>query len=318
MFATTQLSERPAPFLPAENTAGFDERRYLEARKARYEAILAEIDAKEEAAARAWCAERGLPYVPRVKGLRQGIAEDRLPPKQIGLDPRDFGLERIGRKGLERLKWEFDRYEPVALSVYSGRTPALKAVLAPLRMPADRMKAGELEASHILTGGDPYSPGEPVRPGVLSAVAGLYGGSDEGEPAVIPETIEGRRKALADWIADPRNPLTPRVMVNRIWLVALRPGDRRQPEQLRRDRQEADPPRAARLAGVRVRRPRLVDQGDAPSDHDLAGVPPVVAPPGPRGGRGEGPGAASATRRSGPAGWPRRSCGTRCWPSRAS
>jgi hypothetical protein len=218
VFATTQLSERPAPFLPAENTAGFEEKHYLEARKARFEAILAEIDAKEEAAARAWCAERGLPYVARVKGLRQGIAEDRLPPKQIGLAPRDFGLERIGRKGLERLKWEFDRYEPVALSVYSGRTPAIKAIMTPLRMPADRMNAGELEASHILTGGDPYSPGDPVRPGVLSAVAGLYGGSDEGEPVVIPETIEGRRKALADWIADPRNPLTPRVMVNRLWL----------------------------------------------------------------------------------------------------
>ena len=37
-------------------------------------------------------------------------------------------------------------------------------------------------------------------------------------PSEMPSSIEGRRLALADWIADVRNPLTTRSIVNRIWL----------------------------------------------------------------------------------------------------
>jgi hypothetical protein len=33
----------------------------------------------------------------------------------------------------------------------------------------------------------------------------------------VPDTVQGRRAVLAKWIADARNPLTARVMVNRIW-----------------------------------------------------------------------------------------------------
>ena len=49
-----------------------------------------------------------------------------------------------------------------------------------------------------------------MKPGVLSVL-------EEQVPAVIPEAPEGRRKAFAEWITDPDNPLVSRVMVNRIW-----------------------------------------------------------------------------------------------------
>jgi hypothetical protein len=221
VFATTQLAERAAPFLPVENTSGFEERRYLDARRADYEAILAAIRAKEELAARQWCAERKLPYIPRLKGLRDGVPESQLPPRSIGLEVRDFGMQRIANKGLERLRWELERYEPFALSVYSGRTPEMRAATSPRRMPGDRMTNGELETTAILAGGDPFSPKESVAPCVLSAVPvqdGDTGSAAQALPAVIPTTITGRRAALADWIASADNPLTPRVMVNRIWL----------------------------------------------------------------------------------------------------
>ncbi|MBA4067652.1 MAG: hypothetical protein C0501_28890, partial [Isosphaera sp.] len=191
-FATTQVADRAAANLKAENTAGFEERKYLDARKAALEAELARIQ-KAEATARAkWEAAN-----PDKKGQK--------PPRHELLPSADLGLERFARKGLERLKWEYDRYEPVALSVYTGRTPPLKAIYAPFRVPKDR-DAGELEACHILAGGDPFSPKEPVGPGLLSAA---------GE-ADIPDTVGGRRKALADWIAGPKNPLTARVMANRV------------------------------------------------------------------------------------------------------
>lgn len=66
--------------------------------------------------------------------------------------------------------------------------------------------------SYIWLRGNPESRGETVRPGFLSAL----GGGD------IPEAPEGskttgRRTALAEWLVDQDNPLTARVMVNRIW-----------------------------------------------------------------------------------------------------
>ncbi len=232
VFATTQLADRPALFLPAENTSGFGERRYLEQRRADHRAVLRRLDEKSLAAAKDWFAGRGLDPRPfeeavaqvrrgkqpdRVRSvfqaarnllLRRGIPEDRVPPRFLGFTPQDFGLERIAAKGLERLAWEFDRYEPVALSVYDGPTPDVKAVTAPPRPPRDP-GAGLPDQVAILAGGDPFAPSQPVEPGVLSAVPG--------PSPTLPTTPEGRRRALADWIASPHNPLTARVLVNRVW-----------------------------------------------------------------------------------------------------
>jgi hypothetical protein len=67
--------------------------------------------------------------------------------------------------------------------------------------------------THVLARGDPLQPGELVAPRGLTAVRGpaadfgLAPGAPEGE----------RRLRLAAWVTDPRNPLTPRVIVNRLW-----------------------------------------------------------------------------------------------------
>jgi hypothetical protein len=70
---------------------------------------------------------------------------------------------------------------------------------------------------HVLPGGSLEAPAEAVTPGVLSAVAGS---NDRLAPSAwntIPGTLDGRRLALASWIASPSNPLTARVIVNRVW-----------------------------------------------------------------------------------------------------
>ena len=65
------------------------------------------------------------------------------------------------------------------------------------------------DATHRLHRGDPEQPREPVPPAVLSTLSSLT------LPAEAAE--QERRVALASWIASPENPLTARVMVNRIW-----------------------------------------------------------------------------------------------------
>jgi hypothetical protein len=142
------------------------------------------------------------------------VPEDQYPPKLVGFAPEDFGNERVARKGLERLKWELDRYEPFAFAVYDGRTPQMTAVYAPIRMPENRMTEGDLEETCVRTGGDPFAQGPAVKPAALSVLDPIHPQA----AFEIPQTIEGRRKAFANWVASPQNPLTTRTIVNRIWL----------------------------------------------------------------------------------------------------
>lgn len=68
--------------------------------------------------------------------------------------------------------------------------------------------------THVLARGDAFSPKQEVFP-AFPAVLGLPLPQFPVRPPDAPTT--GRRRVLADWIAGPDNPLTARVMVNRIW-----------------------------------------------------------------------------------------------------
>ncbi len=68
-------------------------------------------------------------------------------------------------------------------------------------------------AWHVLARGDFKQPGEIVAPRGIASVTGASPDWNLAENA--PEA--DRRKALAEWIAHPSNPLTPRVIVNRLW-----------------------------------------------------------------------------------------------------
>lgn len=240
-LCTTQIAERAVPFLESENTQGFEEEKYLRRKLDEYQNILAQLDElllknamawfeQNKKDATAWNAalaktrakmsdlggKRFQDFFTQTRNAlnRAGVPEEAYPPKLVGFTPEQFGLERVARKGIERLQWELDRYQPYAHSIYGGPTPHMRSVTAPLRLPtssAIQAQDYEFEQPTILTGGDPFSPGAKVSPGVLSAV-GFLGA----EP--ITESVDGRRLALARWIVNPKNPLTARVMVNRLWM----------------------------------------------------------------------------------------------------
>jgi hypothetical protein len=67
------------------------------------------------------------------------------------------------------------------------------------------------DPTHVLKRGDPMQKLEEAQPSALSGI---------GPPFVLRAgaTEAERRRALADWIAHPDNPLPARVMVNRVWL----------------------------------------------------------------------------------------------------
>lgn len=243
VFATTQITERSAAFLPSEQTAGFEERELLLQRQLEYQRVLQELDDVLLVNAEQWYQQQGLDdsawrlvvselrregrvsagqpsagrraysdVFARARRLlgERGQSEDTYPPKLVGFTPAQFGLERVARKGLERLRWELERYEPFALSVYSGATREFRTVNAPLRMPSNLLSPGEVERTCILTGGDPFAAGESVRPGVLSAVSAGVSGT-------LPVGVSGRRLEFARWVASATNPLTTRSIANRVW-----------------------------------------------------------------------------------------------------
>jgi hypothetical protein len=67
-------------------------------------------------------------------------------------------------------------------------------------------------STFLLFGGNNDRPVEEVQPGFPAAIA------NGEQPVIVPTaTSSGRRTALANWIASPNNPLTARVLVNRVW-----------------------------------------------------------------------------------------------------
>jgi hypothetical protein len=101
-----------------------------------------------------------------------------------------------------RLKNAIERLKPLAMSLRNADDPPYGPLVPP---------------TYIQIRGDWDNRGETVEPGFLSAITG------NSDPAAIPldrykrHPNRNRRITLAKWIASPDNPLTARVMVNRIW-----------------------------------------------------------------------------------------------------
>jgi hypothetical protein len=128
-----------------------------------------------------------------------GIGHDQIffgDPKLSPEESRQLAAEE--RSQLDRLKArraELDRQ--------------IKTLPAPAKVYA--IQSSKPEMVHLLKRGNPEAPEEEATPGAIewATLPASFGGEDmsDGE----------RRLALAQWITDPRNPLTRRVIVNRLW-----------------------------------------------------------------------------------------------------
>jgi mono/diheme cytochrome c family protein len=95
------------------------------------------------------------------------------------------------------------------------------------RLQRERPKAAELalavkehqepRATFVLLRGNPQSHGEQVESGFPAVLTPPNPQSAICDPQSPPSPSSGRRRMLADWIASEANPLTGRVIVNRVW-----------------------------------------------------------------------------------------------------
>jgi hypothetical protein len=197
--------------------ASAEEKASFEAAQAAYNARLAPVEAALKALA---------------KPFEQQIIEER----KAALDPKL--LEALNtpkeKRSAEqkRLASDADTQVKPTWDEVVARMPAeVKAQRARLREQLHQVEATapdplpmaygyfnrgeEAPQSYVLRLGDPHARLEPVEPAVPLVIRG---------DNRIPTASPGRRIAFANWLASADNPLTARVMVNRIWQFRMGQG----------------------------------------------------------------------------------------------
>ena len=143
--------------------------------------------------------------------LRANLYDRPLTAEEVAASARSAGqlvdheeilalLDPVDRAALDRIEAEVAEARRI---LDAPRPERLAYAVAP-RDP---------EVSHLLIRGNPGQPGEAVSPGGVPAVPGPD--ADFGLPPDADD--DDRRRALADWIAHPENPLFARTIVNRLW-----------------------------------------------------------------------------------------------------
>ena len=173
------------------------------------------------------------PYKKRLKAAKEaGLSERERAVRAIPQDKRTPEEQRLfeGTNTALRVTWE-----EIAEAVFENprdhaAREALKRQIHDLevqlpRPPAHAMAMVEKEPSvklpktHVLRRGNVKLKQAVVSPGPPAIIAERMGEADRGFELgqALDETHSGRRRALAEWLTDPSNPLTARVMVNRVW-----------------------------------------------------------------------------------------------------
>lgn len=127
-------------------------------------------------------------------------------------DQEQQRLESVVKELKNSLKDQKDEEKKAAEAALKEAEKAVREHVAqplPYELAYAVAEAAKREDVPIQMKGDPAKPGEVVRRRFLTVL--------KGEEVPASESGSGRRQ-LAEWIVDQSNPLTARVMVNRIWL----------------------------------------------------------------------------------------------------
>jgi len=204
---------------------------------------------------------------------RLGSFNDRLPVRYELSTSVDGVTWTVVARNDDRVPMgtPFDPVQSLLANTTSGDAAVLAESIAELnRLQAEKAKlqisavafAGTFrtpDKTQVLRRGDPEQPVEEIGPAVPAVLASMPGAFDTQRSAQSKNPRElsadvmaamtdeqKRRLDLADWIASPENPLTARVMVNRIWLNHFGRG-------------LVDTPNDFGINGVRPSHPELLD-----------------------------------------------------------
>ena len=170
------------------------------------------------------------PYAERLEAERTAKLEPALRDAlAVPFDKRTAEQKTLAMNAKEQIKPTWDE----VLAVMSLEDRAARAKLReqllkirttepdPLPGAYVYVSTGEpVPQNYVLRMGDPKNPLDPVDPDVPRVLKAAYDATG---------ISSGRRVAFAEWLASPMNPLTARVMVNRIWQFRMGAGIIRTP-----------------------------------------------------------------------------------------
>jgi hypothetical protein len=164
------------------------------------------------------------PYKEKLRAAkREKLEPQYLAALAIPEAQRDKEQKRLAKEGEDQINPPWDEVLATLSPEDRARRTALRQQLHKVELstpdpaPAAYAVANMEKApeTHILKVGDyKHKLGE-VDPGFLSIIT---------PDADVPKNPQGRRTALANWLASPDHPLTTRVMVNRIWQFRMGTG----------------------------------------------------------------------------------------------
>ena len=227
--------------------------------------ILRQIDALER------------PY--RDKGTASAIAKFPDEIKAILAKPetdRSLLERQLGALAFRQIAYEHDQVPSLLKGTAKARWDELHKALK--RYDALR----PVPPDPVLTATDlgPVSPPtvipgdrkqEPIEPGYLSV---LDPGPARIEPSPAAPQSTGRRLALARWLSRPDNPLSTRVIVNRVWQYHFGRGLAGTSSDFGRMGEAPSHPELLDWLATRICRERLAAQASAPPDPDFGGLSP--------------------------------------------
>ena len=131
--------------------------------------------------------------------------------RQMWLDDvvNSVGVTFLGQE-LRCAKCHDHKFDPIPTRDFYAMQAVFASTNHHVKAGSFKIQEQQPQTISILNGGSLTSPGDEVGPGLLSAIATTA-------ELQVPTEPQGRRAALANWIADGANPLTARVIVNRVW-----------------------------------------------------------------------------------------------------
>ncbi|HEU0123946.1 MAG TPA: PSD1 and planctomycete cytochrome C domain-containing protein, partial [Bryobacteraceae bacterium] len=191
-FAPMRFEDRPAGHLEVEHPK--EMKRLMRQFEDEAEETAAELKKVEQAMKAKFAAFKKIGVDDKEANQYTGALKNDRDPAFTAEDRKAW---RAVSNNARRVQDSIGRYRPVAYSASD---------VAPPQVP-------ELASTYVLAGGELSGRGEKVEPGFLQAIVGKT------VDAKIPFAggSSGRRTALAEWIASAENPLTARVMANRMW-----------------------------------------------------------------------------------------------------
>ncbi|MEX0700662.1 MAG: PSD1 and planctomycete cytochrome C domain-containing protein [Planctomycetales bacterium] len=215
--------EDEAPTMPSPTPAQAREQERLKSEIARLEAVLAQVESPRETPLplREGPGEGPpqTPLPPREGSGEGGDSADQpathpLPPPMKGGEWQELAtLSRIAKEKrkkeqqarLDELLAQLDDAAKQRLDEWNSRQDDLAAIRIPTTPVMVELEGDKRRKTHVMIRGSFLARGEEVAPGTPAAF----------HP--FPKGAPRDRLGLARWLVDPDNPLTARVMVNRLW-----------------------------------------------------------------------------------------------------